>query len=78
MPSIQSACLICMETCDHIRIYPESFSREDKLAAAALNGQQLSANQLAQSCGVSCTHILTFPASAIIQQQMCHIVYSNS
>ncbi len=67
MPSILSACLISMESCDNICIYPESFSREDKLAAAALNGQQLSANHLAQSYGVSCTHILTFPASAIIQ-----------
>ena len=77
MPSILSACLISMETCDNICIYPESYSREDKLAAAALNGQQLSSNHLAQSYGVSCTHILTFPASAIVQPQSSSIVGSN-
>ncbi len=37
------------------------------MAAAALTGQAVLANQ--QAHGVSCTHILTFPASAIIQTQ---------
>ena len=77
MPSVLSACLISMESCDNICIYPESYSREDKLAAAALNGQQLSSNHLAQSYGVSCTHILTFPASAIIQPQSSSVIGSN-
>ncbi len=76
MPSILSACLISMESCENICIYPESYSREDKLAAAALNGQQLSSNHLAQSYGVSCTHILTFPASAIIQPQSSSVIGS--
>jgi mediator of RNA polymerase II transcription subunit 13 len=61
MPCILSACLVSMEKCSSICIYPESFSREDKTAA----GLSLQANQHLQ--GVSCTHILTFPASAIIQ-----------
>ncbi len=69
MPSILSACLISMETCDNICIYPEAYSKEDKSAAAALNGQQLAANHAAQAHGISCTHILTFPASAIVQIQ---------
>ena len=66
-PSILSACLISLETSENICIYPEVCSREDKAAAAALNGQQLNANHAAQAHGVSCTHILTFPASAIVQ-----------
>ena len=69
MPSIISACLISFETCDNICIYPEAYSKEDKSAAAALNGQQLAANHAAQAHGISCTHILTFPASAIVQIQ---------
>lgn len=70
MPCILSACLISMETCDTICVYPEAYSREDKIAAAALTGQtQLLSNHAAQAHGVSCTHILTFPASAIIQTQ---------
>lgn len=69
MPCILSACLISMETCENICVYPEAFSREDKIAAAALTGQSLSQTHAAQSHGVSCTHILTFPASAIIQTQ---------
>jgi hypothetical protein len=69
MPSILSACLISLETCENICIYPEAYSKEDKSAAAALNGQQLSSNHAAQAHGVSCTHILTFPASAIVQIQ---------
>ena len=68
-PSILSACLVSMEQCDAICVYPEAYSREDKCAAAALTGQQLPANHAAQAHGVSCTHILTFPASAIIQTQ---------
>ncbi len=69
MPCILSACLISMETCENICVYPEAFSREDKVAAAALTGQSLSQTHAAQSHGISCTHILTFPASAIIQTQ---------
>lgn len=69
MPSILSACLISLETSENICIYPEACSKEDKAAAAALNGQQLNANHAAQAHGVSCTHILTFPASAIVQVQ---------
>jgi len=69
MPSILSACLVSLETCDKICIYPEVFSKEDKSAAAALTGQQLLANHATQASGVSCTHILTFPASAIVQIQ---------
>lgn len=69
MPSILSACLISLETCNNICIYPEAFSKEDKSAAAALNGQQLAGNHAAQAHGISCTHILTFPASAIVQIQ---------
>jgi hypothetical protein len=61
MPCILSACLISMEKCSSVCIYPESFSREDKNAA----GLSQQASQHLQ--GVSCTHILTFPASAIIQ-----------
>lgn len=38
MPCILSACLISMESCAHICVYPESCSREDKVAAAALTG----------------------------------------
>ncbi len=68
MPCILSACLISMETCDTISVYPEAYSREDKLAAAALTGQQQQmSSHAAQSHGVSCTHIITFPVSAIIQ-----------
>ena len=70
MPCILSACLVSMETCDTICVYPEAYSREDKLAAAALTGQQQHiALHAAQAQGVSCTHILTFPVSAIIQTQ---------
>jgi hypothetical protein len=64
MPCILSACLISMETCSNICIYPESFSREDKTAAGL---GQLATIQPSSPSGVSCTHILTFPASAIIQ-----------
>lgn len=67
MPCILSACLISMETCENISVYPEAFSREDKIAAAAVTGHQLLPNHAAQAHGVSCTHILTFPVSAIIQ-----------
>ena len=77
MPCILSACLISMETCGNICIYPEAYSREDKSAAAALNGQQLSSNHAAQANGVSCTHILTFPVSAIIQTQNASIIGSG-
>ena len=69
VPSILSACLISFEISESICVYPEAYSREDKLAAAALTGQTLAPNHASQSHGVSCTHILTFPASAIIQTQ---------
>jgi mediator of RNA polymerase II transcription subunit 13 len=59
-----------METSDSICVYPESCSKEDKIAAAALTGQQaMLSNHAAQAHGVSVTHILTFPASAVIQTQ---------
>ena len=67
VPCILSGCLISMEACESICVYPEAFSREDKLAAAALTGQTLVPNHASQAHGVSCTHILTFPASAIAQ-----------
>jgi len=67
MPCILSACLISFELNESICVYPESYSREDKIAAAALTGQQYASNHASQSHGVSCTHILTFPVSAIIQ-----------
>jgi hypothetical protein len=70
MPCILSACLVSMETCDTVCVYPEACSREDKIAAAALTGQQAQlAAHAAQAHGVSCTHILTFPVSAVIQTQ---------
>ena len=67
VPCILSACLVSMETCESICVYPEAFSREDKIAAAALTGQTLAVNHASLAHGVSCTHILTFPASAVSQ-----------
>jgi mediator of RNA polymerase II transcription subunit 13 len=67
VPCILSASLISMEGSESICVYPEAFSREDKQAAAALTGQTLVSNHASQAHGVSCTHILTFPASAVSQ-----------
>ncbi len=79
MPCILSACLVSMETCDTICVYPEAYSKEDKLAAAALTGQQSQlAMHAAQAHGVSCTHILTFPVSAVIQTQAASTGMSGS
>lgn len=38
MPCILSACLISLESCAHISVYPEASSREDKALAAGLSG----------------------------------------
>ena len=77
-PFILSACLISMEKSDMICVYPESCSKEDKIAAAALTGQQSQlSNHMTQAHGVSCTHILTFPASAVIQTQSSTLGGSN-
>lgn len=80
-PCILSACLVSMETCSAISVYPEAYSREDRLAAAALYGQQSQIPiHAAQAHGVSCTHILTFPVSAvqIIQSQAPMLLSGSS
>lgn len=39
MPCILSACLISMESCAHISVFPEAIAREEKLLAAGLMGK---------------------------------------
>ena len=73
IPCILSASLISMEGSESICVYPEAFSREDKQAAAALTGQTLVSNHVSQAHGVSCTHILTFPASAVSSELTSNI-----
>ncbi|VDO99801.1 unnamed protein product [Soboliphyme baturini] len=67
-PAILSACLVSTELEVNLRVFPHSFVHDDRF------GQGAKQCSLSSPDDVSCTHIMVFPTSALIQMnQNCVI-----
>ncbi|CDW58406.1 mediator of rna polymerase ii transcription [Trichuris trichiura] len=67
-PAILSACLISTELDPSLRIFPDSFVHDDRF------GQNAKQCPLSTPDDVTCTHIMVFPTSALIQINQCCIM----
>ncbi|CRK97337.1 CLUMA_CG010730, isoform A [Clunio marinus] len=61
VPSIWSACLVTLEPDSNFRVMPDQFTPDERFS------QRSTQSPLSTPQDVSCTHILVFPTSAILQ-----------
>lgn len=67
-PCVLSACLVSSEADSHLRLFPESFSYDERF------GQNAKHCPLSTPDDATCTHIMVFPTSALIQMSQMGVV----
>lgn len=65
VPSIWSACLVTLEPDSNFRVMPDQFTPDERFS------QRSTQSPLSTPQDVTCTHILVFPTSAILQVRDC-------
>lgn len=70
-PSILSACLVTMEPDSNLRVLADQITPDERFAQPSMQ------SQLSTPSDVTCTHILVFPTSAVLQVISKKIIKSN-
>ena len=71
VPSIWSACLVTLEPDSNFRVMPDQFTPDERFSQRSMQ------SPLSTPQDVTCTHILVFPISAILQVCCLSLEYLN-